>query len=232
MNSVRTINDFNREYMYSLWKDEVKAAEKTGQGSFIRDAAFYVILTSLVMLAFFYNGNREPGKRFGPFSYNTVLTNSMQSVYPQGSLITSWAVKPAEPLNAGLENGTDIVFIRDNGDVVVHRIIEIIDNYEDSGQRAFKTQGVDNPAPDSWTTYEGNVIGRVTWHVPYVGNFFSMIAENLLWIILFLVIIFAIITLLKIVFEKEEPTPQGYPADLPADNKKNKKNIQRKEDLS
>ncbi|MCL2512575.1 MAG: signal peptidase I [Oscillospiraceae bacterium] len=200
---VRDVNDFNREYMCGVWCGEMEAANKPAKGAAVKSAVFYIILLVMVGLAFFHSGDKNSGKRFGPFSYNTVLTSSMQSVYPQGSLITSWAVNPGEPLNAGLEKGTDIVFVKDNNTVVVHRIIEIMADYEDSGQRAFRTQGVDNPLPDSWVTYEGNVIGRVTWCLPYAGNILGAVADNILWVIFIIILLALILAFFKIAFKKQ-----------------------------
>ncbi|MDR2712439.1 MAG: signal peptidase I [Clostridiales bacterium] len=200
---MRTAKDFNREYYYKLWTDEARAAKHPPKGAVIKSAIFYSLLLIMVMLAFFYSGNREPGKRFGPFAYNTVLTPSMNSVYPQGSLITSWAIRPDEYLTAGLEDGTDIVFILEDGKVIVHRIIEIMEDYEGSGRRAFRTQGVDNPSPDPWITIDANVIGRVTWHVPIVGDVLAIIADNILWVILAIAVISVIIVLFSMVFKKE-----------------------------
>jgi len=209
MTEVRTVNDFNSEYMYECWLDEVKAIGQPKKGEVIKNAVFYGLLIAMVLLAFFYSGGDEPAKRFGPFAYNTVLTGSMESVYSTGSLITSWAVQPNEPLMAGLENGTDIVFVKENGDVVVHRIIEIFENYEDSGQRAFRTQGTDNPMPDNWIIYEGNVVGRVTWHVPYVGNILALIASNILLFMGGVAVLCILFSLWKIVFTKDEKKKQN-----------------------
>ena len=201
---MRTINDFNHEYYYRLWNKEMEgAARPASKGKIIRSVIFYGVLILMVLLAFFYSSDKTAGKRFGPFAYNTILTTSMQTVYPQGSLVTSWAIKPTETLKAGLDDGTDIVYARQDGTVVCHRIVEIMKDYEDSGQRAFKTQGVDNSAPDPWITYEGNVIGRVTWHVPYAGAVLQFIAQNIIWVIGLLVVFFALATLLKIIFSKE-----------------------------
>ncbi|MCL2488453.1 MAG: signal peptidase I [Oscillospiraceae bacterium] len=207
--AARTVNDFNREYLYNCWVEETVSAKQPRKGQAIKDSIFYACLLMMVLLAFFYSGTGQNGKQFGPFAYNSVLTTSMQSVYPQGSLITSWAIAPDEKLTAGLENGTDIVFTKSaDGEVVVHRIIAIMEDYEDSGQRAFRTQGVDNPSPDQWVVYEGNVVGRVTWHIPYLGAVMEFIAQNVLWVVLILVILFTIAAMLKIVFKKEQPTPQ------------------------
>ena len=140
---MRTVNDFNREYLYRCWCEEVLAAGQPKRGAAIKNAVFYGLLVIMVLLAFVYSGRDQAGKAFGPFAYNTVLTTSMQDVYPQGSLITSWAIKPDEPLKTGLDGGTDIVFLQDEETkrVVVHRVIEVIEDYEGAGVRAFRTQG-------------------------------------------------------------------------------------------
>ena len=207
---ARNVNDFNSEYLYRCWQDETEAAKKPRKGATTKSAVFYLSLVMLVLLSFFYSGNKSPAKRIGPFAYNTVLTPSMRSVYPPGSLIFSWALKPGEPVKAGLVAGTDIVYTKDeSGMLVVHRIIEVIENYEDIGIRAFRTQGVNNPSPDPWLAFEENVVGRVMGHVPYAGDVLAVIAENVLWIVGIIAVLVAVITLLKIVFGKaESPRPQ------------------------
>jgi signal peptidase I len=201
---IRTVKDFNKEYLYRCWLEETKNAGRSTKGAAVKNILFYSALAVMVLLAFFYSGNRQPGKRFGPFAYNVVLTTSMNSVYPQGSLITSWAVKQNEPLEAGLANGTDIVFIKDDeGTVVVHRIIEIMEDYENSGQRAFRTQGVDNPSPDTWITYEGNVVGRVTGHVPYLGAVMMLVAENIFYVVGGIAVLAVLFALWKAALKKE-----------------------------
>jgi len=163
---VKSLLEFNRAYDYARFVEEREAARGRPRESIVKSTIFYGVLVIAVVLAFLNRSGDNSGQSFGPFAYNTVLTSSMKSVYPKGSLVTSWAVRPGEPLQSGLDKGNDIVLIREDGMVIVHRIIEIMDNYEDSGQRGFRTQGVDNPTQDDWVTYEGNVIGRVTWHAP------------------------------------------------------------------
>ena len=204
MDTAKTLTQVNRDYGYHCYLEESKA-KPNSKGAIIKSAIFYSVLIIAVIFAFVWSGDDNSGKRFGPFSYNTVLSDSMTSVYPRGSLVASWAVKPDEPLKAGLADGNDIVFSMKDGKTVVHRIIEIIDNYEDSGQRAFVTQGVNNSRPDDEMVFEGNVIGRVTWHIPYVGSILAFIADNLLWFAAGIVGLFALSSLLRIVFKKEEP---------------------------
>lgn len=202
--STRTVNDFNREYEQKLILDAIDEAKKPRKAAPIKSAVFYLFLILLVLFVFFYVNGSGTGMRFGPFSYSVVLSESMQSVYPKGSLITTYAIKPDTPLEAGLENGTDIVFVTTGEIRVVHRIIEIFENYENTGQRAFRTQGVNNQNPDADIVYEANVVGRVTWHSPYLGAALNFISSNIIWAVFIVAGITALITCLAIVFKKEE----------------------------
>lgn len=211
---MRTVNTFNKEYLYQEWLKEMESAGKPAKGQTVRNIIFYGFLLCVVLFAFFSNVNGENGaKRFGPFSYNTVLTTSMQSVYPQGSLILSWSVGQNEPLYAGLESGSDIVFVRETGTVVVHRIVQIYEDYDGSGQRAFNTQGVDNPSPDSWITFEGNVIGKVFFCVPHLGTILVLIGDNVLLIAGAIVLVTITLSLWK-VFLAKDPDEEENEAEL------------------
>jgi len=201
---VKSLVEFNREYAYKCFLEE-KTLKTPKKGSLIKSMIFYSMLIIIVAFAVFWSNSSDAGKRFGSFAYNTVLTSSMQSVYPQGSLVTSWAVKPGEQLKAGLADGDDIVFVTETGKMIVHRIIEIMGNYEDSGMRAFRTQGVENSAPDSFVTYEGNVIGRVVWHVPYVGGILAIISENIFLFIAGITAVCIVISLVKIALSNNAP---------------------------
>lgn len=205
---MRDANTFNNEYLYQCWLDEVEAAGKPRKNAVIKDVLFYGMLICLVAFAMFANANDAAGKRFGPMAYHTVLTNSMRDVYPPGTLIVSWALDETEPIAVGLDNGTDIVFIRENGSLVVHRVIEVTENYEESGQRAFRTQGVNNPTPDTWTTYEGNVLGKVVFSVPYIGAVLAFISENILAVGGLIILVTLIIALWKSALKKEPDTEQ------------------------
>ncbi len=208
--------EFNKQYDYLCFQEELEAEQKTTKGSIVKDTIFYGILVTAIIFAFIYSKNDEAGKRFGPFAYNTVLTGSMQSVYPKGSLVLSWALKPNEQLRTGLDIGDDIVFLIKGDTTVVHRILNITENYEDSGQRMFTTQGVENPAPDDYITYEDNVLGRVIFHIPYLGAMLAFIAEKMIWFIAGTIILFALSALLRIVFSDDD----GKKKDEKDDNAK------------
>jgi len=195
---AKSLIEFNREYTYKCYLEEI-TSEVPQKGTFIKSMVFYSILVIIVFFATFWSNNNDAGKRFGPFSYNAVLTSSMQSVYPKGSLVASWAIKPGDKLTAGLANGDDIVFVTETGKMIVHRIVEVIENYDDSGLRAFRTQGIENSSPDTFVTYEGNVVGRVIWNIPYAGDGLAIISENIFLFIAIITVVCILISLIKMV---------------------------------
>lgn len=200
---MRNIHTFNNEYLYQCWLEETQTGSKPDKYALIKNILFYGLMLLLVLFAMFANLSGSNGRKLGPLAYNTVLTSSMKDVYPPGSLILSWELGVDETVATGLENGTDIVFVRENGTVVVHRVIEVTENYEDSGQRGFNTQGVNNAAPDSWVTYEGNVIGKVVFSVPYLGAILSFIGENVVLVGVAMLLLMLVISLWKTALSKE-----------------------------
>ena len=203
---MRTLTEFNRDFEYRGFKRIFSGEEK--KSSPVKSAIFYFALIALVIIAFVYSGSGDVGKRFGPFAFHSILTDSMESVYPVGTLIFSWQVKPEETLNAGLANGDDIVFTAQDGRVYAHRIIEIMNDFEDSGQRGFRTQGVNSPNPDSFVTFEGNVIGKIFFSIPYLGGILGIIAENIYFVLGVVGVVFVIAVLLRRAFAPEKKIAQ------------------------
>ena len=169
-------------------------------GRVLSNIIFYTVLIGMLLFVLLYSQSTS-GKNIFGFSYFNILTTSMQSEIPQGSFIL---VKQT-PGNE-LKIGDDIAFFKNADTVVTHRIINIIENYEDSGQLGFQTQGVDNPLPDREITYEGNVIGKVVFHIPMLGFILQYIAQHLMYVIVAAVLLFALAFFLKIVFTPEKPS--------------------------
>lgn len=88
-----------------------------------------------------------------------VLTSSMEPELPVGSLLV---ITPAS--YEEIEIGDDITFVRDeNLTLVTHRVIE-----KDDERQYITTQGIANNTADNPTSYE-NVVGKVKFHIPYIG---------------------------------------------------------------
>ncbi|MDR2752812.1 MAG: signal peptidase I [Oscillospiraceae bacterium] len=180
------------------------ALQKKSVAGHIGNLLFWVAFAFafFAVLAFGIGGN---GSRniFG-YSFFEVLTTSMQREIPQGSLVL---VKKAAA--ADIKKGDDITFlIDDKKTTVTHRVVSVLEDYDDSGQRGFQTQGVENPSPDQDIVYAENVVGRVVWHLPFFGQALAWMKEN--WWICLLVVggVTGTAAALKILFKKED-TPSA-----------------------
>lgn len=114
-----------------------------------------------------------------------VMSNSMESVYPVGSVVI---VK--ETPEDMLSEGDDITFYdyAITKSMVTHRIEEI-KSYEDGVEKVFVTKGVDNQYHDKNPVPYSNVVGKVVFSVPFVGFILSYFQANILKVILFCFII-------------------------------------------
>ena len=145
------------------------------------DVIFYVAMLILVLTAFTVMQN---GKL--PFSSNyrfySVLTSSMESVYPKGSLIIVAKTDPDR-----LVIGNDITFHTGATDTITHRIVDVIEDYNGSGQRAFQTKGVNNQSADESRVQVNDVVGKVIFFVPGLGSFLYQLGDNLHLIVIFFI---------------------------------------------
>ena len=163
----------------------------------IRNITFWTIFIFAFLGIFIFSssGNRNV---FG-CSFFEVLTTSMQSEIPKGSLVV---VKKAE--SGTIKQGDDITFLIDSkGTTVTHRVVSIIDNYNDTGQPGFQTQGIENPSPDLDIVHADNMVGKVIWHLPFFGQTITWVKTN--WWICAIIgggIILSVVAI-KILFKKE-----------------------------
>ena len=94
----------------------------------------------------------------------TVLSGSMEPVYPVGSVI---CVKPADVLALGV--GDDITFLVNEKVVATHRIVEVLADEADGAAVFFRTQGIANNAPDANPVHSKNVLGTPVYCIPWLG---------------------------------------------------------------
>lgn len=122
----------------------------------------WALVLVVVILAVLLAGVRLVG--LTPY---TVLSGSMEPVYPVGSLIYVRAAEP-ESVNVG-----DAITFRMSGQTVAtHRVIEI-----DSENRRFYTQGDANDVPDGAPVPFENLIGRPILCIPRLGYLSSYISS-------------------------------------------------------
>ena len=94
-------------------------------------------------------------------------SSSMESVIPKDSFLVVRSVKADE-----LKEGDIITFVNANHMSVTHEIIEVILDYN-SGP-GYRTKGTENEECDQYITSYQDVIGKVVFHIPYVGKWMTV----------------------------------------------------------
>lgn len=94
----------------------------------------------------------------------TVLTGSMEPLYPPGTLVV---VKPAEPAEINL--GDVITYQLESGkpDVVTHRVVGV--GAAADGTPLFTTRGDANDGDDPDPVRPVQIVGELWYSVPYIG---------------------------------------------------------------
>ena len=174
-----------------------RAAPKK-RGSAMGSILYYGVLLLMLFCVFLYSQSNSHRDFFG-FSYYNILTSSMQSTIPQGSFILVRNVPGSE-----LEIGDDITFFMDANTLVTHRIIDIYPDYENSGQYGFQTKGTDNTSPDANITYEGNVVGKVMFHIPMLGFMLEWASNNVVMVVIGFVLIMLLVFFVQMAFFGDE----------------------------
>jgi signal peptidase len=136
------------------------------------------VLLGLVILAmvFFFLAPHFMGMNFF-----TIYGGSMMPAIPIGSVV---AVKSVEA--SAIKVG-DIITFRTGTEadkVVTHRVVEVSN---DSGVLRFRTAGDSNAKPDGSAVLAENVVGKVWFHVPFLGYLSSFVITKLGFILLIVV---------------------------------------------
>ena len=160
---------------------------------------FYSALVFLIISALFIRttSNGSPRSLAG-FTGMVVLSGSMQAEIPKGSLVIAQQVDPKT-----LQIGDDITFMANPTTTVTHRIIGIIEDYEDTGQRAFQTQGIMNDEPDAQPVPAVNVVGKVIFHSEVLGQIAGFMGQYWLFILFAAAVVIGLTVILKRIYQKE-----------------------------
>lgn len=146
---------------------------------------YYALLLLVFFAVVFYRGRKTEGPRMlGGFSAFIVLSGSMEEEIPKGSLVLTRQVDARS-----LRVGDDITYMMDPVTSITHRIVAIEENYEDTGKRAFQTQGIMNAMPDESLVPEVNVVGKVVFHSKWLGAGASFVMDNWPLLLFFAVVL-------------------------------------------
>lgn len=203
------------EYNGNLSKEEEKTLKKDNQmnssvftttqaGTFaarhrrfpIGNIIFYGVLIALIIAVYFFGSiqGSRPRSLFG-FSIYTVLTDSMSPEIPKGSLVLS---KYADPKH--IKVGEDITYLREDFSTVTHRVVDILENYNNSGIRGFLTKGINNNQTDESVVHPDNILGVVVFHVAGGGSLLAYIQHHPFVIIVLGVILISLIYTLRYLY--------------------------------
>lgn len=116
-----------------------------------------VILVFALVLAFLLAGIRLIG--LTPY---TVLSGSMEPAYHVGSLIYVKRVDPSD-----FKANDPVTFKKDGGQIVTHRIIEVLPKEGD--EYCFRTKGDANDIPDGGALKGSQIVGKPIFTIPYLG---------------------------------------------------------------
>lgn len=187
-------------------KKSQTTAKKKKKLFWVGEIAFYALLICIVLGAFLIksNGDGRPTS-FAGFSMFTVLTGSMEGEIPKGSFVIT---KYVEPEN--LEIGDDITYMASETTTITHRIIGITERYQNTGKRAFETQGIMNAKPDKNLVPASNVVGKVVFHSKFLGGIADFIGKNWPFVIFVMVVIFIIGCVLKKILNQDYKTDNNH----------------------
>lgn len=165
----------------------------------MKEFAFYALLIIFIVgAALIRMGKDGIPVVFGGYSAFTVLTSSMEAEIPKGSLVVTKKVD-----SQTLQIGDDITYMANRTTTITHRIVGIIENYENTGYRAFETKGIMNESPDKLPVLEVNIVGRVIFHNLTLGLIAAFISRYWFYLVVLLVLFGGFLTALKNVFQKE-----------------------------
>lgn len=181
------------------------AKKKISPSSIIVDLLFLAAFVAAAI--FFFDPN--PNKYIFGWRVYFVQTASMTPDLPVGSLIFIHQIDPED-----IQVGDDITVSTDDEghEIITHRVIEIRENYSDSGERGFVTQGIAQSYADEDIRLAGQVIGKVRFCLPWLGYMLGFIQSHLIEFLISTVGLIILIVYLRKTWKSDKssvPSPQG-----------------------
>ena len=178
---LKSLEQINREFMEAktsvldrpLQSKQERKTRRRKAARLATNILLYAAIVFTIVAVIILNVNSNRGfNLFGYYGF-TVISGSMQSEIPEGSLVL---VKDVGPDNISI--GDDITYIRKkDGAFVIHQVMAIYENYGESGGKGFQTQGTENTDPDQ-VIYADDIIGTVKLIIPGLGAVLTYTAVN------------------------------------------------------
>lgn len=195
-------------------KDKVK--KKKSLVTILLNIAFYVVTIGIVLGAVLFAVSKDSDKSFFGYRFYTVLTNSMLPKDPKtqkggfaaGDMIIIKQVDP-DSLEVGDIITYDLLVAEGQNDAVLtHRIINKLDNFEDSGKTYYETQGDFNSGKDGRPVSPEQINGKKVFAIPKVGKMMTFLRDNWFVSLGLLLAFIALLQSLKFYFAKPKVIPK------------------------
>ena len=150
----------------------------------------YIILIPIILFSLFLIilelGNSGEIPSFLNMEMYTVISDSMEPRLSKNDIII---IKKGYP-NDKFKVGNIITYKRKDGEIITHRIKEIISG---NLQNAYITQGDNNETPDEdVVTYE-MIIGKVIYTMPNFGNILKLLKNKVFFTLCIIVLVLIIL---------------------------------------
>jgi len=179
-------------------------------------SVFFTIILIFLMIVggmmFYFNMQAKTAKEKGeqyipPFGLYTVISPSMEPNINVYDVVLAAEVDDLEKIKVG-----EVITFISTSDVsygltVTHRVISI--NKNENGEIEFTTKGDSNQKPDDAIVNKNNLVGKVIFRIPQLGQVQFFLATKTGWfIVIFIpalaIIIYDIIKIIKLnVFKKD-----------------------------
>ncbi len=153
----------------------------------------FLILLATILIYYVVSSKiyEAKGKKYEPLiSLYTIISPSMEPNINVYDVVLTKRVKPEE-----IKEGDVITFISSStlgeGLTITHRVKSVI---KTEGDIKFRTQGDNNPIPDSALVTSNNLLGKVVFTIPFLGYIQFMLQSKSGW--LFFLLIPAIIVVI------------------------------------
>lgn len=141
---------------------------------------FFLIIIFAFTAFSLFQAKRNPNSVPTVLGYKplSVLSGSMQPLLDPGDMIIVRDTNPQD-----VKVGDVITYLVDSKTLVTHRVIDI---FEENGDKSFKTQGDANNTADPNLVSSSNLVGKLSFNIPY-GGYVASFAKSPKGFILFII---------------------------------------------
>jgi len=206
----KTVNKHSKTIVY--WEvSEVSKLKAALKNEYVKSLVILAII--LVGIVAFWFGIRTYLRTDSPLL--AVASGSMIPTLNVGDLIVVQGGFNVSNINAAYGTGDIIVFHKpyDPDELIVHRAVEM---HTSVNTTYLKTKGDNNNGVDPWEITDNDLVGKVVWTIPYLGNvpLFVRTPTGMMIIIVLIVILVLLEFIIPLAEEKKKADQHEEEADV------------------